>query len=137
MKKGASALFRIAVPTAALVLSCLALSCRVGHMNTFSIIGSISTNQASPVASARVRIYRVPPLPVDAPDGPIKKTNPTFVEASSGEDGYFLLRDTWRGARTWEYLLEVDCKGFESYRMRLQQMPSKPLHVVLQEASHG
>ena len=100
-------------------------------MSSFIVNGSITTQERHAISGARVRIYRILPLAHDQPDGPIIRTTPAFVEAASGPDGSFSLHDMWRGSKTWEYLLEVQCKGYSEYRSRLVPGSSEPIHVVL------
>ena len=106
-------------------------------MMHYVVIGSVATEEGLAISKARIRAYRVPPLPSDQSDGPIKRGNPTFVEAASGPDGYFVLRDTWQGGQSWEYILEVHCNGYSEHRTRLTTMPSGPIHVVLHATNSG
>ena len=100
-------------------------------MNSFVVTGSITTQEGNPIAGARVRIYRIPPLPKDQPDGPTIRVTAPSAETASSPDGSFSLHDTWRGPKPWEYLLEVQSTGHSEYRKRLVPEPSEPIHVVL------
>lgn len=94
-------------------------------MNECTVRGVVLDRANNVIAHARVRLYRVPPLPKGQPDGPIKRIDPPYIECASGEDGSFALCDKWRGAVRWEYLLEVRHEGYWDYRARLAPSASQ------------
>ena len=106
-------------PAIILLLCFLLFSCGVLMMNEYTLRGTISSETGERVAQARVRLYRVPSLSDDQPEGPTVRIDPYYIECRSDLKGEFALYDQWRGAIGWEYLFEVNCEGYLAYRERI------------------